>query len=321
MSTGTNHWKLGLFVVGGVGLTLASLVFFGAQSLKHESVQYTFYFDESVQGLEVGAPTKFRGVTIGNVSAIRVAPDHRQVEVASAMTVDELKRLGIAETKGGIISIHVPPELRVQLTSQGVTGNKFLSIDFFDPKAFPPPPLSFPPPENYIPTAPSTLRTLEDRIVTATERVPELMQEIVRVVDKVNALLEAIDAKGLSGEAVATLRSTHRAAQALERTVEGVHAERIADHADKVLANLEVTTRELNALAGQINGQNGLMANANKSSVQLGELAKTANGMTQEMAETMASIRDAADAIQRVADALELDPDMLTKGRAKKAAR
>ena len=68
MSAPSNHWKLGLFVVAGVGLFLALLGGLGARGLRKETVTYTTYFDESVQGLDVGSPVKFRGVTIGNVA-------------------------------------------------------------------------------------------------------------------------------------------------------------------------------------------------------------------------------------------------------------
>ncbi len=79
MSAPSNHWKLGLFVVAGVALFLTMLVFLGARSLQSETVTYKTYFDESVQGLEVGSPVKFRGVTIGNVSGIDIAADRRHV--------------------------------------------------------------------------------------------------------------------------------------------------------------------------------------------------------------------------------------------------
>ena len=98
MSAPSNHWKLGLFVVVGVGLFLALLVALGASSLKKESVEYATYFDESVQGLDVGSPVKFRGVTIGNVSEIDVAPDRRHVEVLCAITVSQLVSLKLLDT-------------------------------------------------------------------------------------------------------------------------------------------------------------------------------------------------------------------------------
>ena len=80
------------------------------------------YFDESVQGLDVGSPVKFRGVTVGDVSDITIAPDHRHVQVTSDIYVDALRRLGIGRARA-------PPKggsstrcLRMQLVSAGITG-------------------------------------------------------------------------------------------------------------------------------------------------------------------------------------------------------
>ena len=96
MATGTNHFKLGLFVLFGVGLTLSMMLILGATSFNDESVRYVSYIDESVQGLEVGSPVKFRGVAVGRVSAIDIAPDQRHVQVTSELTVPVLQRLNLS---------------------------------------------------------------------------------------------------------------------------------------------------------------------------------------------------------------------------------
>src|SRR4051795_12066875 len=95
MAAPTNHWKLGLFVVTGVVMVLGTVAMLGARSLRKEVERYVSYFDESVQGLEVGSPIKFRGVTIGTVGKIDVAPDHRHVEVELELGVADLHRLGL----------------------------------------------------------------------------------------------------------------------------------------------------------------------------------------------------------------------------------
>ncbi|MDF2698350.1 MAG: Paraquat-inducible protein, partial [Labilithrix sp.] len=70
MAAPTNHFKLGLFVLLAFAAVIATLITLGAWSMRKDSVQYHTYFNESVQGLDVGAPVKFRGVTIGFVSGI-----------------------------------------------------------------------------------------------------------------------------------------------------------------------------------------------------------------------------------------------------------
>ena len=171
MTTPANHWKLGLFVVVGVVLALGIVVFLGAESMHQETVAYATYFDESVQGLEVGSPVKVRGVTIGNVSAIEVAADRRHAaEVTSSITVKDLAEMGLAEGKGRKLHVQIPADVRAQLASQGITGVKFLQIDFFDPKDNPLPDLPFPVPAHYIPAAVSTMKSLEDAMVRAVNR-------------------------------------------------------------------------------------------------------------------------------------------------------
>ena len=51
--TSPNHWKLGLFVVVGVVLAIATTIYVVADGLDSQHVKYTTFLDESVQGLDV----------------------------------------------------------------------------------------------------------------------------------------------------------------------------------------------------------------------------------------------------------------------------
>src|SRR5882672_1008343 len=126
-TTATNHWKLGFFVVAALATMVAVTFWIGAQRFQRESFQAISYFDESLQGLDVGSPVKWRGVTIGTVSDLTVAPDGRHVQATSEIFVDALKRLGLEVPQRGQAFIH--PNLRVQLASVGITGNRFLLND------------------------------------------------------------------------------------------------------------------------------------------------------------------------------------------------
>ena len=130
MAAPTNHYKLGLFVLMGFGLAIAAAVLLGVASTRKETVKYHSYFNESVQGLDLGSPVKFRGVSIGNVSAIEIAPDHRMVDVVSELDTADIKRMGLTEEgkgKPGHERFAIPPDLRAQLGSQGITGVIFLA--------------------------------------------------------------------------------------------------------------------------------------------------------------------------------------------------
>jgi phospholipid/cholesterol/gamma-HCH transport system substrate-binding protein len=73
MSNGAHHFKLGLFVVIAGILLFASLVTLGAGSFLEKKTLVETFFDEAVSGLDVGAPIKYRGVTIGRVNSIGFA--------------------------------------------------------------------------------------------------------------------------------------------------------------------------------------------------------------------------------------------------------
>src|SRR5215471_14783264 len=75
MSESVSYTRLGAFVLAGVALLVAAVVVLGGGLLRPPGVLLETYFDESVAGLEVGAPVHYRGVQIGTVSEIAFAYD------------------------------------------------------------------------------------------------------------------------------------------------------------------------------------------------------------------------------------------------------
>lgn len=324
MSAPTNHWKLGLFVVVGVVLTLTTVAVLGARSLRKEVSHYVSYFDESVQGLEVGSPIKFRGVTIGTVGKIDVAVDHRHVEVTSDLGVAELNRLGLNMGSGANDSrkkLDVATDLRVQLASAGLTGVKFLQLDFFVVADNPPPVLTFPVPENYIPAAASTMKNIEDSLVRTMNRLPEIADQASAIMSKVDGMLGDIQDKKLPEQMNATLASTNQLIQGAQKKLEAVEADKLSGHAEKTLIGLNETVSRMNRLLASIDSEKGLLASLSHASDAIGDTAHNADGVGVELQDTLRSVQDAAKSIHKLADALEKEPDMLIKGRGRGAEK
>jgi phospholipid/cholesterol/gamma-HCH transport system substrate-binding protein len=309
MSSPTNHWKLGAFVVGSavLGVTVAALL--TAQAMRTVTVSYTSYFDEAVTGLEVGSPVRFRGVNIGNVSAIDVAPDVRHVEVTYSLGVKVLKRLGLAgTTEGKKTHITVPFDLRVQIVSTGVTGTKFLQIDFFDTQGQAPPALPFPVPENFIPAMPSTMKNLEDAMVRAVNQLPEITRELSGMIGRVNAILDDLGRRGLAGKAEATLDGTTRLLASLNGKLGQLPVEELSRDARAVLTRLD-------DVLARLDGEDGLVSSAQRTSDSLGDLAGPL--LQSNLSDSGRDVREAAVAVRELVEALQRDPDMLLKGKAK----
>ena len=197
-----NYWKIGLFVASGFLAIVGTLFYLGAQRLSRDKIEFTTYFDESVQGLDLGAPVKMRGVTIGTVSGITIAPDHRLVQVTSECYVDSMVRLNLgSEEELKNYEAPVPPDLRVQLATTGITGVKFLLVDFFtDPDD--PPPLEFDTPPGYLPSAPSTLKSLEDGFYTMANALPQTLDAITSLAGTLERQVDAVDLTTIQAKAL-----------------------------------------------------------------------------------------------------------------------
>lgn len=316
MAAPTNHFKLGLFVILAIAATITTAIALGAQSMKKDTVKYHTYFNESVQGLDVGAPVKFRGVTIGFVSAIEIAPDHRHVDVVEELDTEDIKRMGLTDGDGKA-RFHVPPDLRAQLGSQGITGVKFVSIDFFDPKMNPPPKLPFDVSEHYIPAAPSMMKNLEDTITKAMDKLPELVDAVVAITSRVDRMVAQLEKDDVTGKAAETLVHADQVLTGLNATITKLDRAQLPDKAAATLDDVSKAVAKLNNVLDRVDGDEGLVASIHRASDAFGSFGKGAGSTTRELEKTLRDVREAAESIRILAEALERDPDMLLKGRAK----
>jgi len=315
MAAPTNHWKLGLFVVMGSVVGIGSVAGLGAHLFEKQTVRYETFFDESVQGLDLGSPVKFRGVTIGSVSNINIAADHRHVAVTCQLEVSELKDLGLSAARGPNVRMAVPPDLRVQLGSSGLTDVKFVSIDFFPITDNPIIALPFPTPENYIPSARSTMKNLEESVVHAVDRFPELADEIVQLLGKISRLLEDVTDQHIPAKATATLAHVDEVLSDIQHALKGADVVKLSADAQSTMSQFSGAATRLNGLIERLQGDKGVIARVERASSAVGDVAYGATGIGRDLEATMRDVQEAAIAVQKLGDALDRDSDMLLKGR------
>jgi phospholipid/cholesterol/gamma-HCH transport system substrate-binding protein len=185
--TRQKKFLLGLFMASGIIAGILIFFWLGVTGFYEEGTRYTVYFDESVQGLVVDSPVKFRGVTIGQVTQINVAPDARHVEVVLLIK------------KGAKIT----PQMYAQLKVVGITGVMFVEINIAPEKERPKPPtLSFTPPYPVIPSRPSEI------------------SQIFNSIDKVLSQLNKLDLAALGGQFQETLQNFDRTATTVRTAVD-----------------------------------------------------------------------------------------------------
>jgi phospholipid/cholesterol/gamma-HCH transport system substrate-binding protein len=314
VATGTNHWKLGFFVLFGAALVVAALIGVGAHRWQEDTEDYVSYFDESVQGLEVGSPVKFRGVVIGRVSAIGVAPDQRHVAITSAFAPDLVAEMQAPDGKDGGSRFAVQPGMRAQLAQAGLSGAKFILIDFFEGES---PQLggSLPEPRNYLPAAPSTLKRLEDSLISASADFPVITHELARTIAAANAIIAQVERVQVPERLVATLADASNSLRNFDRQVNALDTRGIAENAKETLSAVNTTLARVDALVDGLSAKDGVIVGVQDSLRSVNEVARGAQTLGPEMELTLREVQGAAQAIRRLADALEREPDMLIKGR------
>lgn len=312
MATASTHFKLGLLAIVAMASAIAVAFGLGMQATRRETVSYHTYFDESVQGLELGAPVKYRGMPIGSVADIRIAPDHERVDVALAIDAPEARRLNLARA---------PANLRTQLGTQGITGVKLVDIDLFDPATNPAPVLRFSPGENYIPAAPSLLKGLGDNLGFVVQRLPRLVDTTTTTLEKLELNLNDFREERIPGRLGKALDDVDGVVVDLRTVLRHADRARIPEKTAAAVDALSAAIARVDAMVDRIGGDAGLVASTQRATESVGELGRVTSGSAQELERTLRDLDEAAQAIRDLAQGIERDPDMLVKGRERERPR
>ncbi len=191
MSRGASPHLIGLFVLGGILLAIASAVILGGSELFHRGASYTIYFDESLKGLRRGSPLTFRGVDIGQVTDIRAIYDHQSRSVRVPVTVEvrpgsvalDEASIGNGAAMAGLIEQGLRARLDVQSL---LTGQLLIALDFFPGPAGA---AAQPPEPGVIPSVPSTLANLQRTADSALMELPEITHSLREVAGALRGFL------------------------------------------------------------------------------------------------------------------------------------
>jgi len=127
---------IGAFVLGGIGVAVAAILFFGTFHLFTHTARAVVFFEGSIGGLSPGAPVAFRGVRIGSVASTALIVNRSdlktQIPVYLEIDPERVTLTGLPAGPQSAPSLQrlVEAGLRAQLSMQSlVTGQMQVELD------------------------------------------------------------------------------------------------------------------------------------------------------------------------------------------------
>jgi len=314
-----NPKLIGVFVIGGIVLIVGALVLFSSQDLFTPKRQFVAYFQQSVNGLNIGAPVRFRGIPIGEVIDIDGIYDPGTGNMIPRITIEvrpeTMSNVVLEQGEYTIFATLVKRGMRARLKAASLlTGQLYVALDFYPntpvrklgdgSEKYPEMPtidsgldqalakLSELPIEEVLVRLGSTLEALEDLLrnphldEALTELAPLLRDADSGVVDLT---------RFVNHDLVSVAQDASKALKSLKSSVESIST-RLNDES---LLQLGSTLAEL------------------ENALQLAKKRLSENDpLTRELLTALREVGRAARSMRAFADYLEEHPEALIKGKA-----
>lgn len=202
----SQYFRLGIFVVLGAAALVALVLIFGARNLFSKTMTVETYIKESVQGLDVGAAVRFRGVRMGQVSFIGLSGRMYETETPATQRKQYVVvRMQITppstNDSEAYLEKMVHDGLRAQIRGQGITGVNYIELDFAkDPSNLRVLPYEWKPDYTVIPSLPSPVNIMLDNVEDALKNfnklnLAETQAKVDNLLDNLNGMVAGTDGK------------------------------------------------------------------------------------------------------------------------------
>jgi phospholipid/cholesterol/gamma-HCH transport system substrate-binding protein len=284
------YFLVGLFVTVGIGLGVAAVVWLGASRYFQKGSMYVTYFDESVQGLQVDSLVKFRGVDIGSVRKIGVAPDQRLVEVMMKLDVKDFNVTGVV----------------AKLTLAGITGIVYVELDRGKPGEPSLRPTAFEPPYPVIPSAPSDIRQIESGINDVLKSVRGI--DFKGISDQVKATTKSIDGFVNGERTKHIMRNAEVASAKLASSAQKIDNFVAGGSIEEVVAEARDAVKDARSVMAQIKTE----LEGVKMGQTMGKVNQFVEGTSRRVESTLTDVSATAESLRRASDSLDALIDRLS---------
>jgi paraquat-inducible protein B len=324
MAKPVNSALIGAFVLGSVILAVVAVLIFGSGKFLSRKAKIIMFFDNSVKGLNVGAPVVFSGVRIGSVTDIQLLMDPSKVSftvpVIAEILPEKVTMVGADHRPvDRYFKVLVAKGLRAQLQVQSfVTGQLMVGLDFVPDK-----------PARFmrggagkyaeIPTVPSSFQELSRTLGDLP--IQELVTKLTSAVDGLNKMLNSPVVTASLNSVDLTLRETVKTLKTVNR------------HLEPMISSLSDTTDNIRSATGSIDralqGERGLPAQLERTFASarsaIGQAEKTlaalegssseTSALSGDLAGTLEELRKSARSVRFLSDYLQQHPESLITGK------
>lgn len=291
METKVNYTIVGIFVLVFSMALIAGVVWLGAGAEYRKSYNdYLVYMNESVAGLNLNAPVRYRGVSVGRVKEISIAPGKQEsvrllLEIESGITIRE--------------------STVATLRSQGLTGIATIELSGGDVQS---PVLEAKNGEKYpvIRSAPSLMTRLD---ATITPMLTNLNESIGRLNDTLSEKNRADLSRILSDLAklsdILARRSNEIDSGVIDASKMLANGEKASESLPQLIQRLGKTADEFEKMA----------KDASQSSAAARSTIAHVDETIPEFRALMAQLNDLSASLKRVSIEIERNPAILVYGR------
>ncbi|MCH8055073.1 MAG: MCE family protein [Deltaproteobacteria bacterium] len=348
-----NPTIVGAFVIGAVVLVLIGVITFGSGRLFSKTYEFVLYFESSVNGLNIGAPVKVRGVEIGAVTNILLSLDREKVKKVAAesgvrqamqrwdpkipviIEIDAKKltrrgATGLALSDPAAFDALIERGLRGQLQTESlVTGLLFIDLDFHPGSSVN---LVQASGSRYkeIPTIPTTFEAVQAEVMKVIGnlkeiKIEELIDSATKAIQAVNRLVSSPEVKNV----VRTLNKTLTDINQLVVNVKG-QVDPLSEGLKEAATAARDALRGVQKLVQNVDNEiTSLSASFQETfkavsgaMIQVKDTLSTAEGivaedspLNHELTSALKELSAAARSIRLLANYLERHPEALIHGK------
>jgi paraquat-inducible protein B len=320
---------IGAFVLGAVALIVIAILVFGSGRLFRQTREFVLYFDNSVNGLRIGAPVKIKGVEIGSVKDIRLQLEKdtqvNKIPVIIEIDLEKLTSRGAttvaAVDREAFRKAIVDRGLRGQLAMESlVTGLLYVALDFL-----PGTPITLVQQANgdykypEIPTLPTSLQQAKDVFTQILSKLDEI--DFKALIASLESTVDGIKRTVNSPDLQATIRSLRQTMPKVDEAVVNMRnlAGTMNDNVKILAADLQQTSGDarlaLKQAGDALKQTEETMKRAEAAVTNIETLSDLDSPVNYELEKSLREVSVAARSLRSLTDYLERNPRALIFGK------